>query len=143
MTSTDTLHPNQVQQAVFNALSASSEIQSVLGATPSLYDHAPPGAVFPYVAYGPTHITPYDTKTEIGLTQIITLNIWSRYRGAMETQNIFQALYDTLHRATLTVSGQVFLSCEFHSADLSLDSDGLTTHSAVCAARTDERAQRD
>jgi hypothetical protein len=120
-----------VQQAVFNTLSASAEIQSMLGAAPRLYDHTPPGAVFPYVVYGVMHVAPFDTKTEIGFEQVITLNIWSRYRGGKETRDIFQALYDTLHRATLTVSGQVFLSCEFHSADFSTDSDGLTTHGAA------------
>ena len=120
-----------VQQAIFNALDASAEVQTILGATPRLYDHVPPGTIFPYVVYGPVHVTPYDTKTEIGFEQIITLNIWSRYRGGKEARDIFQALYDALHRANLTVSGQVFLSSEFHSADFALDSDGLTTHGAA------------
>ncbi|MGB9154209.1 MAG: DUF3168 domain-containing protein [Alphaproteobacteria bacterium] len=120
-----------VQEAVIAALDASAEVQAVLGSTPALYDHVPPGAVFPYVVYGPSHIVPYDTKTEIGFEQIVTLTIWSRYRGGKEARDIFQALYDTLHRASLTVSGQVFLSCEFHSADFALDSDGLTTHAAA------------
>jgi hypothetical protein len=120
-----------VQQAVFNALDASAEVQSLLGAPPQIYDHVPPGVTFPYVVYGQAHITPYDTKTETGFEQIITLNIWSRYRGSKETRAIFQALYDTLHRATLSVVGEVFLSCEFHSADFSLDMDGLTYHAAA------------
>ena len=120
-----------VQQAVIAALTASAEVQAVLGSPPRLYDHVPPGALFPYVVYGPVHVAPHDTKTEVGFEQIITLDIWSRYRGGRETRDIFQALYDTLHRASLSVSGQVFLSCEFHSADLSLDGDGLTYHAAA------------
>jgi hypothetical protein len=120
-----------VQQAVVNALSASTEVQSAIGNPPRLYDHVPPGATFPYVVYGPAHVTPYDTKTEIGFEQVVALEIWSRYRGGMETQTIFQALYDTLHRRALTVAGQVFLSCEFHSADLSIEADGLTYHAAA------------
>ena len=120
-----------VQQAVIAALDASTEVQAVLGSTPALYDHVPPGAVFPYVVYGQTHVVPHDTKTETGFEQIITFNIWSRYRGGKEARDIFQALYDTLHRASLSVSGQVFLSCEFHSADMALDSDGLTYHAAA------------
>ena len=120
-----------VQQAVANALSASAEVQSVLGIPPRLYDHVPPAAVFPYVAFGPTHVTPYDTKTETGFEQILTLNIWSRYRGGKEARDIFQALYDTLHHASLSVAGEVFLSSEFHSADFSLDSDGLTYFAAA------------
>ena len=120
-----------VQQAVIETLAANAEVQSLLGTSPALYDHVPPGASFPYVVYGPTHIQPYDTKTEIGFEQIVALNIWSRYRGGKEARDIFQAIYDTLHRAVLSVSGQVFLSCEFHSADLLLESDGLTYNAAV------------
>ena len=119
------------QQSVMNALSASTEVQAFLGSPARLYDHVPPSAVFPYVVYGPTHVTPHDTKTETGFEQVIVLNIWSRYRGGKDTRDIFQAIYDALHRATLSVTGQVFLSCEFHSADFSLDSDGLTYHAAA------------
>ena len=120
-----------VQQSLFAALSASAEVQSLLGNPPALYDHVPPGAAFPFVVYGQTHVAPFDTKTETGFEQIVTLNIWSRYRGGKETRDIFQAIYDTLHRATLTVTGEVFLSCEFHSADFALDNDGLTYHAAA------------
>lgn len=120
-----------VQQAIVQTVTANAEIQALLGSTLPLYDHVPPGAALPYIAFGPAHITPYDTKTEIGFEHIVTLDIWSRYRGGKEARDIFQALYDALHRTVLTVTGQVFLSCEFHSADLSLDSDGLTTHAAA------------
>jgi hypothetical protein len=120
-----------VQEAVLGALATSAEVQAVLGSTPRLYDHVPPNATFPYVVYGPSHVVPYDTKTEVGFEQVITLNIWSRYRGGKETRDVFQALYDTLHRANLSVLGEVFLSCEFHSADFSLDADGLTYHAAA------------
>ncbi len=126
---TDTLFATQ--QSIAAVLAASAEMQSIMGATPPVYDHVPPGAVFPYIVFGPTNLAPYDTKTEIGFEQIITINIWSRYRGGKETRDIFQAVYDTLHRATFTITGQVFLSCEFHSADFGLDSDGLTYHAAV------------
>jgi hypothetical protein len=39
--------------------------------------------------------------------------------------------YDTLHRVLLSVSGEVFLSCEFHRADVTPDNDGLTMHAAA------------
>ncbi|MDE1901663.1 MAG: DUF3168 domain-containing protein [Alphaproteobacteria bacterium] len=120
-----------VQQAVIAALAADAGVQGVLGATPALYDHVPPGAAFPYVTYGASHILPHDAKTETGFEQIVTLDIWSRYRGGMEARAIFAALYAALHRAVLTVTDQVFLSCEFHSGDIALDSDGLTTHAAA------------
>ncbi len=102
-----------VQGAIFGALAVSSEMQGLLGNPPRLFDHVPPGAVFPYVTFGALHVQPYDTKTEIGFEQIVTLNIWSRYRGSKETKDILQALYDVLHRASLSVSGEVFCSANF------------------------------
>lgn len=120
-----------VQQAVLTALSADANVKDVLGDPPRLYDHVPPDAVFPYVACGPAHIEPYDTKDESGFDQIVTLNIWSRHRGGKETRVVFQALYNALHRAPLAIAGQAFLSCAFHSADFALDSDGLTYHAAA------------
>ena len=119
------------QQAVMNALNASTEIRTLLGNPPAIYDHVPPNAIFPYVVFGTTQILPHDTKTEIGFEQIITLDIWSRYRGGKEARDIFQAIYNTLHRAALSVSGQVFLSCEFHSADFITENDGLTTQATL------------
>lgn len=120
-----------VQQAVAGLLAADTDVQSVLGVTPRIYDHVPPGAIFPYAAFGPIHVAPYDTKNETGFEHILTINIWSRYRGSKEVKDIFQAVYDALHRATLSVAGQVFLSCEFHSADLAPEGDGLTYQAAI------------
>jgi hypothetical protein len=119
------------QEAIYAALAASGEIQGLLGDPPNIYDHVPPGATFPYVAFGPLHVLPYDTKTEIGFEQVVTLNVWSRYRGSKEAKDITQAAYDALHQAVLTVSGEVFLLCEFHGADLAPLDDGLTYHAAV------------
>jgi hypothetical protein len=120
-----------VQEAVYNALSASTELQGLIGSPVRLYDHVPPGVAFPYVAFGPVTAQPYDTKTETGIEQIVTLNVWSRYRGGKEAKDILQVAYDALHRANLSVSGEVFLSCEFHSADITGLDDGLTTHAAA------------
>jgi hypothetical protein len=119
------------QQAIYTALAASGAVQSLLGTPPGIYDHVPPGAAFPYVTFGAINVQPFDTKTETGFEQIVTLDIWSRYRGSKEAKDILQAAYDALHRATLMVSNAVFLLCEFHSADLVLMDDGITYRAAA------------
>lgn len=119
------------QTALYNALAASTALQALIGSPVRLYDHVPPGAAFPYMAFGAISVHSFDTKTEIGFEQIITLDIWSRYRGSKEAKDILQATYDALHRATLSVSGEVFLMSEFHSADLMLESDGITYRAAA------------
>lgn len=120
------------QQAVVAALAADAAVQSLLGSSPvRLYDHVPPGAVFPYAVVGGTHVTPYDTHSEKGFEQVITLEIYSRYRGGKEAKDIFQAFYNVLHRAVLVISGGVFLSSQLHSVDFVLGDDGLTYHAAA------------
>ncbi len=86
----------------------------------------PPGAVFPYIVFGPVTTLPYDDKDRTGFEQSVTLDIWSRYRGSKEVKDILQAAYDALHRAELDVADEVFVSCEFSGADIMPESDGLT-----------------
>ena len=117
-----------VQQAIYNTLAASSEMQAQLGNPPCVYNHVPPNPLYPYVAFGAIAAKPFDDIDRTGFTQTVTLDIWSRYRGTKEVKDIAQAIYDTLHRATLTVSGEVFISCEFVSADITVEGDGLTYH---------------
>lgn len=120
-----------LQETLYNVLAASAEVTALLGTPPRLYDHVPPGAAFPYAVFGATHVTPYDNRTDIGFDHLLTIDIWSRYRGSKEAKDIVTALYDTLHRASLTLTGQTALICEVHSVEVSLDNDGFTTHAAV------------
>ncbi len=115
-----------VQESVYNALAASSGVQALIGNPPRLYDHVPPGVTFPFVAFGPLSAQAFDNKDQTGFAQVLTLDIWSRYRGSKEVKDILQALYDTLHRASLNVDDEVFLDCEFAAADLTPENDGLT-----------------
>jgi hypothetical protein len=71
-----------VQQAIYSALAASTEVQALLGNPPRVYDHVPPNVTFPYVAFGAIAAQPFDDKDRTGFTQTITLDIWSRYRGS-------------------------------------------------------------
>jgi Protein of unknown function (DUF3168) len=111
---------------VYDALAASGEVQALLGDPPRLYDHVPPNVTFPYAVFGAIVAKPYDDKDRTGFLQTVTLDIWSRYRGTKEVKDIMQAAYDALHRASLSVSDEVFLSCEFAGAELAPEADGLT-----------------
>ena len=119
------------QQSLFAALAADATLQSLIGNPARLYDHAPPALTFPYVTFGAVQIAPYDDVTGSGFEQIVTLDIWSRYRGSKEAKDILAATYDILHRAKLTVAGADFILCEFHGASIGLLDDGLTTHAAA------------
>lgn len=128
-----------VQHAIMAALVESADVQDVLGTDPRIYGYVPADAVFPYVAFGDSRIDACDTVFERGFAHVLTLNVYSRYRGAKEAQAIFEALYATLHRKELEIAGQSFVPCSFESADFELMDDGLTTHAAVrFKVRTEE-----
>lgn len=119
------------QQALASVLSSSTVVQNLLGNPARLYDHMPASATFPFVVFGAAHCTSYDSQFETGFETVVTLHIWSRYRGSKEVQDVAQAIYDNLHRASLSVAGQVFISCEFQSADVLPDSDGQSFQGIV------------
>lgn len=121
----------KAQEAVYAALVADAGVQALLGTPPRVYDFVPDDATFPYVAFGAAHIAPDDGKLESAFEHILTLDIFSRYRGAKEAKEILQAVYAALHRAELSTSGASFPFCAFHSAEIAPLDDGLTTHVAA------------
>jgi hypothetical protein len=117
-----------VQDAVYDTLMASATIQAVIGNPARLYDHVIPGVLFPFVAFGDMQAEPFDTKDRTGMEQILSLHIWSRYRGRKEIKDISKAIYNVLHNASLTVTGHEFVSCQFAGAEMRFEDDGLSYH---------------
>jgi len=117
-----------LQQAVYNALVSDAALQGLLGNPARVFDHAPQGSAFPYLVIGQVSATPFDTKTESGLDQSLTLHTWSRHRGLKETKDIMAAVADALDGQSLTVSGHALVLLRFEFAATVVDDDGLTRH---------------
>ena len=117
-----------VQESIYGALTSSTALQSILGNPARCYDMVPPAAIFPYVTFGDVVVKEYDTKDQTGLEQLLTLHVWSRYRGRKELKQIIQTIYDVLHNAALNVTGAIYVSCMFQSASTLQENDGLTLH---------------
>lgn len=118
-----------VQQAIFDALTGAAALTALLGdGAAGVYDDVPENATFPYVTIGETFLSPFDTKTEIGVEHVVVLHIWSRYEGAKECKQIMTAIYDALNRAALSVSGQTVVDSRFTFAQTMRDPDGETRH---------------
>ncbi len=94
----------------------------------AVYDHVPQDAAFPYVQVGEIDGTEWDTDTSLGSDDTVTIHVWSRYRGRLETHQIQDAIYGALHRHALAVDGAHVVTVEFEFADSLLDPDGLTRH---------------
>src|SRR5438105_1277272 len=94
-----------LQQAIFAALSASSDLQALIGAPPRLFDYAPPDSAFPYVVLGDGSETDWSTATEDGTEHAVQVDVWSRAPGHKEARQIADVIHAALNHAALTVSG--------------------------------------
>ncbi|HVY13512.1 MAG TPA: DUF3168 domain-containing protein [Alphaproteobacteria bacterium] len=119
------------QEAVFDTLLNNAALQALIGNPARLYDLVPPDALFPYITLGDVVLRDFDVKDRTGFEQTLLLHAWSRYRGRKEVKSIMQAVYDALHRASLSVSGADAVSIQFLNAAVSAQNDGLTLHGVM------------
>lgn len=117
-----------VQQAVYGALIGDAAVQGLLGNPARVFDHVPQGSAFPYLVIGAVSATPFDTKTEAGLDQSLTVHTWSRYRGLKETKDVMAAVLAVLDGQSLAVAGHTLVLLRFEFATTVVDDDGLTRH---------------
>ena len=114
-----------VQTVIYDALSASTAVTDLVT---GIYDAVPQQEAFPYITLGEALHSEWDTYAEVGNNVSIVINTWSRERGRQETKQIQGEIYNTLHRATLTVSGYNIAGIDFEQSESFMDADGLTRH---------------
>lgn len=115
-----------LQTAVYSALTSDASLMNLVTA---IYDDVPQGdAELPYVTIGDAQHNEWDTDTELGRQVTLTLHSWSQYAGRKEIKNIQGAIYDVLHRGSLSITGYTLVLCDFVSSETFLDSDGQTRH---------------
>ena len=119
------MDPWELQLAIFARLNAFAALTALVD---DIYDHVPQEALFPYLRIGEFTGIPFDTHSDQGGDNTITIHSWSRHRGFMEIKQIQRETYNALHRFALVVTGFDTIDCVYESADTFLDDDGLTRH---------------
>jgi len=112
-----------LQEAIYGLLSGDSTLSSLVTA---VYDRPPQDSAYPYITLGESTINDWSTKTSNGTEQLLTLHIWSRNGGRKESALIMQRVYQLLHQASLSVTGQALVQIRFVTSDITLESDGYT-----------------
>ena len=112
-----------LQQSVYQLLSGDSTLLSMVSA---VYDRPPQGSAYPYVTIGESTISDWSTKTTTGTEQILTLHVWSRNGCRKEAALIMERVYNLLHQASMSVTGQTLVQIRFVSGDILLENDGYT-----------------
>lgn len=85
----------------------------------------------PYVEIGEWDIQADDAQVLEGLDCVATLHIWSKARGAKETQQVADAIRDALHRQPLTITGMDCMDVQVGSTSIQRDPDEIHRHGAL------------
>lgn len=120
----------EIQKGLFTALS---------GLGLKVYDvqpQAPDGAStanFPCVTIGTIVLAAWDVKESTGFDFIARIHTWSRSGSMKEAKDIQTAIYNRLHRGTITVAGYGLVDLLRETSDIMRDADG--TFHGVCEYR--------
>ena len=83
---------------------------------------------FPFITLSDGTASPWDTDTERGDDATVVVHVWSRASHSLESKQIQGAIYNVLHRGTISITGSVFVGCDYLSQTVQRDPDGITRH---------------
>lgn len=115
----------ELQRSIFAKLDGDATLTALVT---GVFNRVPQGQAFPYIKIGHRTIRNWSTFGTLGEEPTITLHIWSRYRGNKEAEDIMSRMDTLLNRATLSVTGQNFVSIEREFSDVLEEQDGVTYH---------------
>jgi hypothetical protein len=110
----------ELQQSIWSVLDSALSVP--------VYDHVDEPDKPPYVVVGEDTLNQWDTKSTNGFDALVTLHVWSRYRGREECKSIQGDIYDAMHNQALSVSGYNHVLTQLDLEESFLDDDGLTRH---------------
>ena len=119
-----------LQRSIYQALTGSSELTSLLGGD-RIYSDAPPAAQFPFITLGQTVNLDWSTGTEDGTEHSLTLHVWSRAGSANEVHEILEVIRMVLHNQALALEDHDLVNLRHEFMEARLDPDGETMHGIV------------
>jgi len=94
-----------LQAGILAHLAADAGVQAHLGDPPRLYDRAPAGAAFPYIALGRAESRPLDGDDTALSEHRLTVHVWTRRQAFGEVKAITGAVSAALHNAAFSLDG--------------------------------------
>jgi len=91
-----------VQDAVLAALKADAALMALIG---GVFDWVPEDQPYPYIVIGEAIETPDNSHDSHGSNLVITLHVWSKYRGYAQALTIAARVRALLEHRPLTVAG--------------------------------------
>lgn len=119
-----------LQTGVYDALTGSGTLQSLISNPVRVFDHTPQDSAFPYLVIGEATTAPFDVKDADGQDNFFMVHTWSRYRGTKELKEIMAAVITALDCVDLSglIIGVENPLTRFEFSDIDFEQDGLTQH---------------
>lgn len=119
-------HSAAIQKAMYEALTADEALMLLVGGrVQDCVDH---NALFPYVSLGEATETPQDALDKYGAMASVTVHIWSRERGMLESQMIGKRIFAALDDKRLVIDGTQCVECRCDLSQTLRELDGVTRH---------------
>lgn len=112
----------QIQTAVYTVLNGDSTLGALVN---GVYDFVPSGTNPPYVTIGDDTMNWDGTMTVDWQDATLTIHSWAYGEGRKSCKDIMSAVYDALHKVSLSVTGKTHVSTLFEFADIFQEDDGI------------------
>lgn len=119
-----------LQEAIYTVLVDNPLLVQALGGA-KIYDRAPEGASFPYIAFANLTTSDGSTASEAGYECRITLNVWSRHEGKREAFDILHIMRLSLEGQNLALSDYALVNLREEFSDISQDRDRVTFRGTI------------
>lgn len=121
----------ELQLGLYNKLAADLPLMALVTAVydnPPQQDDPESNVPFPFLTISDSTAQPWDTDTEVGSDVTFTVHVWSRASHALEAKQIQGAIYQALHRDTISVTGYTVIGIDLVNQTVERDPDGITRH---------------
>lgn len=119
--------PNELQKAVFLALSANSGLTTLLGGA-KIYDFTPDGTAYPYITFNGGDAVDRGSDDSDGWLHTLELHTWYRGRGRKGVLAIQELIDGILHNQEIAISGFTNLSFRRDFQTVLVEPDNITYH---------------
>jgi hypothetical protein len=115
----------ELQKAVIARLVSDAALTAQLGGA-KIFDHPAANAKLPYVTLGQTASYDWSTASEDGREHLMTVHVWSRAGGRIETHSIMETVRLRLSGLTqdLVTHRLVLMMLEFEDVRFDVSEDG-------------------
>ena len=118
-----------LQTAIYSKLTGDTDVMAIAqSVSVDVEQPANPEdeSAFPFITLGRDDATPWDTKTNFGVTALCQIDIWSRSNNFLEAKQLASAIWTALHHRPLAIANADHVMTVLESTSYSDDPDGHT-----------------